>query len=314
MRIPGAVLSEVGVYVGIASNNVAEYSGLIAGLESALERDPVGIRARPDGLEAGRRADVGPVEDQASRHAGAREPGRERSSQGRDVSFEWVPRLSNKRADAAANESMDRRGELPPGPRRWTGLTGATWIVLGRAGDAVVAAFLGRGRRRAASGARSRRRTLAAWVADDRGDGFGALGLERHAALVRRSARMRACASRAATTCACATRSCATPRWSPRTQTCGGRRVGRRRRSSRRADAAPALFELGPAATPSTGPARRRSTRPCRSSPDSARRSTGSSRPGRLRLLTAAESAGALIAVELRAAGLPWDAATHEAS
>ena len=35
--------------------------------------------------------------------------------------------------------------------------------------------------------------------------------------------------------------------------------------------------------------------------------------PARLRLLTAAESAGALIAAELRAAGLPWDAAAHDA-
>jgi DNA polymerase-1 len=34
--------------------------------------------------------------------------------------------------------------------------------------------------------------------------------------------------------------------------------------------------------------------------------------PGRLRLLIAAESAGALIAAELRAAGLPWDAAAHD--
>lgn len=34
--------------------------------------------------------------------------------------------------------------------------------------------------------------------------------------------------------------------------------------------------------------------------------------PARLRLLTAAESAGALIAVELRAAGVPWDAAEHD--
>ncbi|MDL9979685.1 bifunctional 3'-5' exonuclease/DNA polymerase [Microbacterium candidum] len=34
--------------------------------------------------------------------------------------------------------------------------------------------------------------------------------------------------------------------------------------------------------------------------------------PGRLRLLLAAESAGALIAVEMRIAGLPWDAAEHE--
>ncbi|MFE1663373.1 bifunctional 3'-5' exonuclease/DNA polymerase [Microbacterium sp. P02] len=38
----------------------------------------------------------------------------------------------------------------------------------------------------------------------------------------------------------------------------------------------------------------------------------GSTDPGRLRLLLAAESAGALIAEELRAAGLPWDVETHD--
>ncbi|MET0736243.1 MAG: bifunctional 3'-5' exonuclease/DNA polymerase [Microbacterium sp.] len=38
----------------------------------------------------------------------------------------------------------------------------------------------------------------------------------------------------------------------------------------------------------------------------------GSRDPGRLRLLVAAESAGALIAAELRAAGLPWDAVAHD--
>ncbi|MCR2785600.1 MULTISPECIES: bifunctional 3'-5' exonuclease/DNA polymerase [unclassified Microbacterium] len=35
--------------------------------------------------------------------------------------------------------------------------------------------------------------------------------------------------------------------------------------------------------------------------------------PGRLRLLIAAESAGALLAAEMRAAGLPWDADAHDA-
>ncbi|WP_423190883.1 bifunctional 3'-5' exonuclease/DNA polymerase [Agromyces ramosus] len=39
----------------------------------------------------------------------------------------------------------------------------------------------------------------------------------------------------------------------------------------------------------------------------------GSTDPGALRLLLAAESAGALIGVELQAAGLPWDRAVHEA-
>lgn len=38
----------------------------------------------------------------------------------------------------------------------------------------------------------------------------------------------------------------------------------------------------------------------------------GSAEPRRLRLLTAAESAGALVAAEMRAAGLPWDAAEHD--
>ncbi|WP_396453237.1 bifunctional 3'-5' exonuclease/DNA polymerase [Leucobacter aridicollis] len=38
----------------------------------------------------------------------------------------------------------------------------------------------------------------------------------------------------------------------------------------------------------------------------------GSSHPGRLSLLLAAESAGALIAAELAAAGIPWDAAEHD--
>jgi DNA polymerase-1 len=76
--------------------------------------------------------------------------------------------------------------------------------------------------------------------------------------------------------------------------------------------AEPALFELGEAAEAPSGPpegldaavqefARQRAA------------TDASSDPARLRLLIAAESAGALIAVELRAAGLPWDAPTHEA-
>lgn len=78
------------------------------------------------------------------------------------------------------------------------------------------------------------------------------------------------------------------------------------------ADSAPALFDLGDSEDAPTDPpngideclrefARQRAA------------IEGSGDPGRLRLLTAAESAGALIAVELRAAGLPWDAPTHDA-
>jgi DNA polymerase-1 len=76
--------------------------------------------------------------------------------------------------------------------------------------------------------------------------------------------------------------------------------------------AEPALFELGEAAGTSSGPpegldAAVREFARQRAATDV------SSDPARLRLLIAAESAGALIAEELRAAGLPWDAHTHEA-
>jgi len=104
----GAVLSEVGVYVGVASNNVAEYHGLLAGLEAALERDPAAsVHVRLDSKLV--------VEQMTGRwkikHPDMRVlAGRAMALlEGRDVSFEWVPRRENARADAAANESMDRR-------------------------------------------------------------------------------------------------------------------------------------------------------------------------------------------------------------
>ena len=104
----GAVLTEVGVYVGIASNNVAEYSGLIAGLERAFEVDPeASVHVRMDSKL---------VVEQMSGRWKIKHPdmqvlaGTARALiQGHDVTFEWVPRLSNTLADAAANESMDRR-------------------------------------------------------------------------------------------------------------------------------------------------------------------------------------------------------------
>jgi probable phosphoglycerate mutase len=104
----GAVLSELGVYMGIATNNVAEYSGLIAGLEAAFERDAAAsVHVLMDSKlvveqMSGRWKVKHPDMQVLARRANA-------LVAGRDVSFEWVPRLSNSRADAAANESMDLR-------------------------------------------------------------------------------------------------------------------------------------------------------------------------------------------------------------
>ena len=101
------VLSVIGVYVGIASNNVAEYSGMIAGLRAAFEREPESVHVRMDSKLV--------VEQMSGRwkvrHAGMQALYREAREliAGRPVTFEWVPRASNARADAAANESMDLR-------------------------------------------------------------------------------------------------------------------------------------------------------------------------------------------------------------
>ncbi|MEO3842180.1 bifunctional RNase H/acid phosphatase [Streptomyces sp. B22F1] len=108
----GEVLAEDAAYVGVASNNVAEYRGLIAGLRAARGLDPdAEVRVRMDSKLV--------VEQMSGRwkikHPGMRElaaEAREVFPPGR-VSYEWIPREQNKHADRLANEAMDagRRGE-----------------------------------------------------------------------------------------------------------------------------------------------------------------------------------------------------------
>ncbi|AUH43297.1 bifunctional RNase H/acid phosphatase [Streptomyces sp. CMB-StM0423] len=108
----GAVLAEDAAYVGVASNNVAEYRGLIAGLRAVRGLDPdAEVRVRMDSKLV--------VEQMSGRwkikHPGMRElaaEAREVFPPGR-VSYEWIPREKNKYADRLANEAMDagRRGE-----------------------------------------------------------------------------------------------------------------------------------------------------------------------------------------------------------
>ncbi|MCH6469056.1 bifunctional 3'-5' exonuclease/DNA polymerase [Sinomonas terrae] len=65
------------------------------------------------------------------------------------------------------------------------------------------------------------------------------------------------------------------------------------------------LFEEEPVHGPSADELERELAAQLRSIADSAH-------PGRLRLLCAADSAGALVAAEMQAAGIPWDVETHE--
>ena len=103
----GEVLAEASESIGRATNNVAEYSGLIAGLRAAA--------AIARGADVEVRMDSKLVVEQMSgrwqiKHpdmrplaATARETAR---ALGR-VSYTWVPRSRNAHADRLANQAMD---------------------------------------------------------------------------------------------------------------------------------------------------------------------------------------------------------------
>lgn len=107
----GQLLAEVALYGGIASNNVAEYKALIAGVRRALELDPnAELRIRMDSKLV--------VEQMSGRwkikHPAMAELAAEARQllTGTPVRFEWIPRLENSRADALANLAMDRRTDF----------------------------------------------------------------------------------------------------------------------------------------------------------------------------------------------------------
>ncbi|MCI2958714.1 reverse transcriptase-like protein [Agromyces atrinae] len=104
----GEIIAELGAYVGIATNNVAEYTGMLEGVRRALAIDPTAeIHVRMDSKLV--------VEQMAGRwkikHPDMQKLAVEARSliAGRPVTFEWIPRAENSRADALANRSMDMK-------------------------------------------------------------------------------------------------------------------------------------------------------------------------------------------------------------
>ncbi|MGQ4400215.1 bifunctional RNase H/acid phosphatase [Streptomyces hayashii] len=108
----GETLVERAEYIGVATNNVAEYRGLLAGLRAARELDPSAkVRVRMDsklvveqmsGRWKIKHPDMKPLAAEAARVL-----------PGGQVVYEWIPREQNKHADRLANEAMDagKRGE-----------------------------------------------------------------------------------------------------------------------------------------------------------------------------------------------------------
>jgi len=101
----GEVIAEDGRTIGVASNNVAEYSGLIAGLKLAeLYAPGADIEVRMDsklvveqmsGRWKIKHPDMRPLAMEANRLAPF------------GTTYTWVPREQNKHADRLANEALD---------------------------------------------------------------------------------------------------------------------------------------------------------------------------------------------------------------
>lgn len=121
----GELLAELAETLGTATNNFAEYRGLIAGLEAAAALDPdARVRVLMDSkLVVEQMSGRWQVKHPDMKPLAARARGilpRE------NVSYRWVPRAENQHADRLANEALDAAAEgrarpsqtppAPPGP------------------------------------------------------------------------------------------------------------------------------------------------------------------------------------------------------
>jgi len=125
----GEVIAEAAEAIGVATNNVAEYRGLIAGLELAAEHAPdAEIEVRMDsklvveqmsGNWKIKHPDMRPLALRANRLAPF------------GTTFTWVPRAQNKHADRLVNDALDGKLSLVEPAREGGVSTGSTTATRG---------------------------------------------------------------------------------------------------------------------------------------------------------------------------------------
>lgn len=103
----GRVIEEISKGIGWATNNVAEYEGLIEGLRSALRNGVKRLRVYMDSVLV--------IQQMRGafkvKHPGLKplhEAARDLARQFEEISFTAVPRDQNKKADKLMNEGVDR--------------------------------------------------------------------------------------------------------------------------------------------------------------------------------------------------------------
>jgi broad specificity phosphatase PhoE/ribonuclease HI len=147
------VLAESKASIGRATNNVAEYRGLIAGLEEAVQLGATEVAAQLDsklvveqmsGTWRVKHPDLIPLHRRATELAATFD----------GVTYAWIPRERNSHADRLANEALDGADEAPRAaeavsPAGWTGARGEpTRLLLLRHGQTELSVhrrYSGRG-------------------------------------------------------------------------------------------------------------------------------------------------------------------------
>ncbi|OEJ31808.1 bifunctional RNase H/acid phosphatase [Streptomyces subrutilus] len=137
----GETLAERAEYIGVATNNVAEYKGLIAGLTAARElasdaqvlvrMDSKLVVEQMSGRWKIKHPDMKPLAAAAAKILPRAQ-----------VTYEWIPRERNKHADRLANEAMDagKRGKQWEPSASAAALDRGAGALAGPPGDAAKGA------------------------------------------------------------------------------------------------------------------------------------------------------------------------------
>lgn len=109
----GIILQELYGYLGITTNNVAEYSGLIAGLSAAKELGIVDLQVKSDSnLVVNQMSGKWKIKNADIRELASKAKVLEKNFT--TITYEWIPREENKLADSLANKAMDAKQSVPP--------------------------------------------------------------------------------------------------------------------------------------------------------------------------------------------------------
>jgi probable phosphoglycerate mutase len=134
----GSILAEIALFIGVATNNVAEYRAVLAAIEVANELVP--------DAELYVRMDSKLVVEQMSGRWKVKNAGMQDLAKAmhdaigsRKVSFEWFPREQNTKADALANEAMDAESSVV---RKYIGSADTSTINVVTSASKSVAADL----------------------------------------------------------------------------------------------------------------------------------------------------------------------------